>query len=83
MDRSSTGATNRSILIEKFNNEKQQLYNQLKELVRRRRRSLRISIDILLDGNSYKNHSGSSCIEKRIRTTRKKLFSTSGKSSVC
>lgn len=33
MDRSSNGASNRSVLIEKLNNEKQQLYNQLKELV--------------------------------------------------
>ena len=33
MDRSSSGASNRSTLIEKFNNEKQQIYNQLKELV--------------------------------------------------
>ena len=33
MDRSTSGAANRSIIIDKLNNEKQQLYNQLKELV--------------------------------------------------
>jgi hypothetical protein len=33
MDRSSHGASNRSNIIEKLNSEKQQIYNQLKELV--------------------------------------------------
>jgi len=32
MDRNSTGASTRAMTIEKLNNEKQQLYNQLKEL---------------------------------------------------
>lgn len=35
MDRNSTGASTRAMTIEKLNNEKQQLYNQLKELVRK------------------------------------------------
>jgi hypothetical protein len=34
MDRSSTGASNRANIIEKLNTEKQQLHNQLKELVK-------------------------------------------------
>jgi len=34
MDRSSLGASNRANLIEKLNTEKQQLHNQLKELVK-------------------------------------------------
>jgi len=34
MDRSSHGASNRANIIEKLNSEKQQLYNQLKELVK-------------------------------------------------
>jgi hypothetical protein len=34
MDRSTSGSSNRAIIIEKLNTEKQQLHNQLKELVR-------------------------------------------------
>ena len=34
MDRNSSGASNRAIIIEKLNSEKQQLHNQLKELVK-------------------------------------------------
>ena len=34
MDRNSSGAAMRAATIDKLNNEKQQLYNQLKELVR-------------------------------------------------
>ncbi len=34
MDRSSHGASNRANIIEKLNTEKQQLHNQLKELVK-------------------------------------------------
>ena len=37
MDRSTHGASNRSNIIEKLNSEKQQIYNQLKELVRIKR----------------------------------------------
>ena len=34
MDRHNSGAANRAMIIERLNNEKQQLHNQLKELVR-------------------------------------------------
>ncbi len=34
MDRSSSGASNRANIIERLNTEKQQLHNQLKELVK-------------------------------------------------
>ena len=53
MDRSSNGAANRSVLIEKLNNEKQQLYNQLKELVGENKSFHLVHIDHFLDGNSY------------------------------
>ncbi len=46
MDRSSHGASNRSIIIDKLNNEKQQIYNQLKELVR-------ISFLILIESSHW------------------------------
>ncbi len=59
MDRSSHGASNRANIIEKLNTEKQQLHNQLKELVRTFFLFI-IFIDFIrlnLDGNSYENNS--------------------------
>ena len=84
MDRNSTGASTRAMTIEKLNNEKQQLYNQLKELVRNflfegKKTKTFFVFRLFLDGNSNENHSGSSNSKRRIRTTRKIFDITSSK----
>jgi hypothetical protein len=68
MDRSSLGASNRANLIEKLNTEKQQLHNQLKELVKIDFfiRYFDVFIYLYSDGNSNKNNSRSYGIETRI-----------------
>lgn len=72
MDRSNHGRTD---MIEKLNTEKQQIYNQLKELVNSILvlffSLLQIEKKIYLDRNSNENYSGTFSIETRIRTARK------------